>query len=124
MSSGFKVKGVSAIVIDGGVRDVPLIRKMELPVFAKYATPAHIADTLVSAELNASIECDGVQVNAGDIIIGDDDGVVVIPKEVAPEAIERGWRHEKLDLESRKRILAGTPLGDAYPPREEWLKEK
>jgi hypothetical protein len=47
---------------------------------------------------------------------------MVIPKEVAKEATELGWKHERLDEESRKRILKGIPLGEAYPPKEEWLK--
>jgi regulator of RNase E activity RraA len=123
MASGFKMKGASAVVIDGGVRDVPLIKKVGLPVFAKYVTPAHIGEKVIPFEINTTIECGSVQVNPGDIIVADDDGVVVIPKEVAKEAIELGWKHERLDEESRKRILRGVPLGEAYPPREEWLKE-
>ncbi|MEM3873039.1 MAG: hypothetical protein QXE05_10825, partial [Nitrososphaeria archaeon] len=82
MASGFKVKGVSAVVIDGGVRDVPLIKKVGLPVFAKYITPAHIGEKIVPFEINVTIRCGGVQVNPGDIIVADDDGVMVIPKEV------------------------------------------
>lgn len=123
MASGFKVRGVSAVVIDGGVRDVPLIKEMEFPVFARFATPAHIEDRLVAVEFNSPIDCDGVQVNPGDIIVADEDGVVAIPIEVADKVAELGWKHERLDEESRKRILAGVPLGEAYPPREEWLKK-
>ncbi|MEM3714189.1 MAG: hypothetical protein QXF82_04495 [Nitrososphaeria archaeon] len=124
MASGFKVKGAQAVVIDGGVRDVPLIKKIGLPVFAKYTTPAHIGEKITPFEINTTIECGGVQVNPGDVIVADDDGVMVMPKEVVKEATELAWKHERLDEESRKRILQGTPLGEAYPPKEEWLKEK
>lgn len=123
IASGFKVRGASAVIIDGGVRDVPLIRKIGLPVFAKYATPAHIGEKVIPVEVNTTIECGGVQVDPGDIIVADDDGVMVIPKEVAKEATELGCKHERLDEESRKRILKGIPLGEAYPPKEEWLKQ-
>jgi regulator of RNase E activity RraA len=122
IASGFKAKGASAVIIDGGVRDVPLIRKIGLPVFAKYATPAHIGEKVIPVEVNVTINCGGVQVDPGDIIVADDDGVMVIPKEVAKDATELGWKHECLDEESRKRILKGIPLGEAYPPKEEWLK--
>ena len=123
IAMGFKTKGVAGVVIDGGVRDVPLIKKMLLPVFARCVTPAHIEGYITPIELNTTINCDGVQVCPDDIIVGDDDGVVVIPRSVMKEAIEIGWRHERLDEESRKRISSGIPLDGAYPPKKEWLEE-
>ncbi|MEM1507852.1 MAG: ribonuclease activity regulator RraA [Candidatus Bathyarchaeia archaeon] len=122
IAMGFKVKGVAGVVIDGGVRDTPLIRRIGLPVYARCATPAHIGEKIVPVSLNTPIECAGVQVNPGDIIVADDDGVVVIPKEIVSEAAKLGLKHERLDEESRRRISEGMPLGEAYPPKEEWLR--
>ena len=78
-------KNLAGIVIDGGCRDVRQIRKIQFPVYARYQTPlaggaSHIFNTQVK------INCGGVQVSPGDIIFGDDDGIVVI-KETEIDAV-------------------------------------
>jgi len=67
------------------------------------------------------IGCAGVLVCPGGILIGDDDGVVVIPKEKAKEAAEIGLERERLENYSRKLLEAGKPLSSVYPPKREWL---
>jgi len=72
---------------------------------------------------NVMIGCGGDLVCPGDILIGDDDGIVVIPKEKAEEVAELGLDQERLEKYSRKLLEAGKPLGYVYPPRREWLKK-
>lgn len=121
MCLAMKVKGIQALVIDGGVRDTPEIKSYNFPVFAKCATPSSIDGYIAPVNIDTSIQCGGVLVKPGDIIVGDDDGVIVIPKERLKEVIEKGLRYEKLDEESRKRILTGYSIKEAYPPKEEWI---
>ena len=121
MVLGLKEKGGIGLIIDGGVRDTPQIKKLNFPVFAKYVTPAHIHGRVIPIEFNSIIQCGGVQVRPGDVILADADGVVCIPKEVLLEVIEEAEKTELLDEESRRRILSGLPIYECYPPREEWL---
>lgn len=121
MCLAMKVKGIQALVIDGGVRDTPEIKSYNFPVFAKCATPSSIDGYIAPINIDIPIQCGGVLVKPEDIIVGDDDGVIVIPKEKLKEVIEKGLKYERLDEESRKRILAGYPIKDAYPPKEEWI---
>lgn len=66
-------------VIDGGAQDTGKIKESGFPVFCRYVVPTH-GQIKLKGEINVPIECGGVNVRPGDLIIGDDDGVVVIPK--------------------------------------------
>ena len=123
MATGYKAKGAAGFVVDGVVRDSPYIRQLMFPVFSRGATPTSTRGRLIPAALNVPIQCGGVQVVPGDIIIGDDDGVVVIPREKAAEVAEKGIEEETLEGYSRKMLLAGRPLGESYPPRKEWIQK-
>ncbi len=57
----------------------------------------------------------------GDVVFGDDDGVVVIPKNLVETVTQKGIAQEQKEGYSRKLLAAGRPLSDAYPPRDEWL---
>jgi regulator of RNase E activity RraA len=69
-------------VIDGGVRDLREIKEIEFPVFARSITPA-AGGIFWPGSINTTVTCGGVTVNAGDIVVGDEDGVVVVPKQHA-----------------------------------------
>ncbi|RJS71274.1 bifunctional hexulose-6-phosphate synthase/ribonuclease regulator [Methanophagales archaeon] len=92
-----KQKGIAGIVIDGAVRDVEEIRRLRFPVFAKFVVP-NAGEPKGFGELNAEIKCGGQEVKPGDWIIGDDNGVVVVPKEHAYEIARRAkevWKNEE-----------------------------
>ncbi len=100
-----KQRGIAGIVIDGAVRDVEEIRRMRFPVFAKYVVP-NAGEPKGFGELNAEIRCGGEYVRPGDWIIGDDNGVVVVPKERAYEIARRAkevWKNEERIREEIKR---------------------
>lgn len=78
MASAAFQKSIGGIVIDGGIRDIEDLRDKRYPVFAKYITPA-VGDKDGPGEINMPISCGGVPVLPGDYIVGDDNGVVVIP---------------------------------------------
>jgi regulator of RNase E activity RraA len=80
MSFAAQTKGVGGLVIDGAIRDRIAIVKLGFPVFAKAVIPT-ACDKDGPGEVNLPISCGGVLINPGDLIVGDDDGVVIVPRE-------------------------------------------
>lgn len=83
-----KGRGLAGVVTDGMVRDIEGLRQVGLPVFARGLTP-NSPQKDGPGELNVPIACGGVVVNPGDIVLGDDDGVVVVPKGMAELIVEK-----------------------------------
>ena len=85
------LKGIAGVVVDGSTRDAAGIRRLGFPTFVKGVTPSNY-DYPVSAEfgsVNVPVVCAGVHVHPGDVILGDDDGVVVIPRQAAKGLTEK-----------------------------------
>jgi len=104
-----KQKGIAGFVIDGAVRDVEEIRRIRFPVFAKYIVP-NAGEPKGFGELNTEIKCGGQEVKPGDWIIGDDNGVVVVPKEHAYEIARRAKEVWKNEERVREEIKSGKTL--------------
>ena len=99
-------QGIAGIVADGVVRDVAQIRSTGLTVFSTGLTPA--APTKHGpGQINTAISCGGVVVHPGDIILGDEDGVVVVPQDDAEAVIERAHKRVELERTWIDRIEAG-----------------
>jgi RraA family protein len=88
-----KHRGAAGFVVDGFVRDLPNIVGLDFPVFARGTTPIGPLHR-GPGEINCAVCCGGVVVNAGDIIVGDAMGVVVVPQGIAAELLERLKAHE------------------------------
>lgn len=95
-----------AIVIDGVIRDSQEIRGSGLPVFCRGAIPAGPFKE-IGGNLNVPISCGGVPVKPGDIIIGDDDGVVVVPQEQAAKVLKRAKEKIALEKEWIRKLSEG-----------------
>ena len=78
--------GIAAFVIDGVVRDLAEIREMRFPVFARGVIPIPGAKA-AATPLNAPVTCGGVRVHAGDIVVADEEGIVVAPRDRAPQLL-------------------------------------
>jgi 3-hexulose-6-phosphate synthase/6-phospho-3-hexuloisomerase len=104
-------KGVAGVVIHGAIRDTAQIRALKFPAFARLAMP-HCGEPKGLGEIGVPVVISGVRVSPGDWVVGDDDGVVVLPKENAEELANRGM--DCLEAETRilKEILSEkTTLG-------------
>jgi len=88
MSTTAKVRGLEGAVIDGAVRDIEEITRIGFPIFARAISPATSVGRYVSAAKQAPVTCAGVTVKPGDYIVGDWDGVVVVPQEAATRVVE------------------------------------
>lgn len=104
-----RIKGIEGVVIDGAVRDVDEIRAMNYPVFASAVVP-NAGDPKGMGEINAEITCGGQSVKPGDYIVGDDSGVVVIPRERAYEIARRAKEVEKNESRMYEEIRRGSTL--------------
>src|SRR5580700_9152467 len=87
MGTAMAARGYSGAVIDGGVRDVAYLRKIEFPVYATGIVPSTSVHHYRFGGSQIPVTCDGVTVNAGDIIAADSDGVVVVPRARAQEVL-------------------------------------
>lgn len=106
MSFYAKTKGICGFVIDGAVRDRLGIAKLGLPVFAKGTTPRGPYKE-GPGEINTVISCGNVPVSPGDIIVGDDDGVVVIPRDEARVVLEKALELAAKEEETMRSIGQG-----------------
>src|SRR5699024_10531037 len=98
-----KTLELGGLVVDGVIRDLTDIKALNFPVFAKGTTVSSGGKT-GPGEINISISCGGAPVNPGDIIVGDIDGVVVIPREKAEEVLRKAKEKMKADDEREAKI--------------------
>ena len=118
-----KIRGVAAVVSDGGVRDCEEALAVGLALYASGpAAPASVAGH-AAADIETAIACGGVAVFPGDIITGDSDGVVVIPKALAAEVGRDGAEQERYERFAKLKIQEGRPVPGVYPPNEETKAE-
>lgn len=109
MAMQAKLKKVAGVVVDGAIRDVKSIRGEGIPVFCRgIVTKAGTATR--PGEVNVPIVCGGIIVNPGDWIVGDDDGVVVIPKDKVEEVIHSAEETLKREAIIREAIEQGKSI--------------
>jgi regulator of RNase E activity RraA len=113
-----KVRGAAGMVTDGGLRDSGPIAEMDFPTFC--AGPSAPLNLVAhhAVEMNGPIGCGGVAVYPGDIIVGDCDGVVVLPAALADEVAAEAAAQEEMEAFLLTRIEAGASLRGTYPPDE------
>ena len=113
MSLGAKTKGLAGVVIDACVRDADDIEAMNFPVFSR-GLCIRGTSSLEGGTLNKSIVIGGVTINPGDIIVGDRDGVVVVPKELLAETIEKAKAREIREESIREQLRQGRTSIEIY----------
>lgn len=116
-------RGAAGFVTDGALRDTPSFKKLELPSYirAPHASTSFLVHHPV--EMNVPIGCAGVAVVPGDIIVGDGEGVVVIPAHVAEEVARDGYEQERKEEFFQEKVAGGESILGVYPPNEATLAE-
>ncbi len=102
-------KGISGVVIEGAVRDIDEIENLKLPIYTSNTVP-NAGDPKGFGEINTEITCGGQTVKPGDFIVGDESGVVVIPKERAYELARRAKEVNKIEKRLFDEIRRGNTL--------------
>jgi regulator of RNase E activity RraA len=116
-------RGGVALVTDGAMRDVGPLRRMALPIFCRALTAPPTGNGLVAAGAQEVIGCGGVAVIPGDVVVGDEDGVVVIPRHLADTVAKAGLEQERLEAWVKRKIEKGSPVFGLYPPNEDTKAE-
>ncbi len=89
MATAAKARGMAGIILDGGVRDLAEIRSLGLPVFARSVSPGSSVGRWASVAKDIEVDCAGIKVKPGDIIVAGEDGVVVVPREMEAAILKR-----------------------------------
>lgn len=89
MATAMKYRGFAGAIIDASVRDTPQIRKLQFPVFSRGIAPSTTINHYRFAGTNVPVTCAGVKVNAGDIVVADEDGVAVVPRTHAADVLKK-----------------------------------
>jgi regulator of RNase E activity RraA len=121
--SRLQVRGAAGLVLDGGIRDYVSVQAFGFPVYALGpAAPAHVARH-VAVDENVPIGCAEVLVVPGDVMVGDGEGVVCVPRAVADTVATRGLEQDELEAFILEKVRKGAPLPGTYPPGEATLAE-
>lgn len=117
-----QARGAAGFVCDGGVRDLATAAGLGLPIFCAgpAAPPNVIRHHAVDAGL--PVACGGVSVFPGDVVVGDADGVVVLPRALADEVAAAAVEQDRLEDFLLREVKAGRPLFSTYPPDEATLE--
>lgn len=111
-------RGSAGLVTDGALRDRPSFASLALPSYCRgsHATTSSVAHLAV--DMNVPIACAGVLVMPGDVLVGDTEGVVVIPAHVAEEVAAAALEQEAVEDFALEQVRAGAPIRDVYPLAE------
>jgi regulator of RNase E activity RraA len=108
-----KAKGVEGVVVNGAVRDIDEIKRIKFPVFARAVTPVTGKGRIATLSINTEIEIDGVKINPGDLVVGDGNGIVVIPCEKVLEVLRIAMEIEEKEEKIRMLIISGKTAVEA-----------
>ena len=118
MIARLMARGVAGVVTDGGFRDTPAIRETGLPAYQRCSAPPATPITLHPAELNGPVGCAGVAVYPHDVIVGDGEGVVVVPAHLAAEVAAEAEEATAYEAFAEHEIAQGRPLLGLFPATE------
>ncbi|WP_323752513.1 ribonuclease activity regulator RraA [Marinobacter sp.] len=118
-----EVRKCAGFVSDAGIRDFSDASEMNLPIFcAKPSAPTNLTKHH-AVDLQVPIGCGGVMVNPGDVLVGDGDGIIVIPQEIAQEISEEALAMELFEDFVLDKVRTGSKVIGLYPPNEATLEE-
>ena len=114
------VRGAAGIVTDGGVRDHAAVAAVGIPVYAAATHPAIVGRKHVPWDVDVAVACGGTTVEPGDVVVGDGDGVVVIPPALVEEVVDAALAQEEEDGWVAEQVAAGRPVEGLFPMDARW----
>ena len=113
-------RGAAGIVTDGGVRDHAAVAAVGIPVWSVGAHPAVLGRLHVPWDVDVAVACGGSTVEPGDVLVGDADGVVVIPPALVEDVVDAALAQEEEDGWIAEQVTAGHPIDGLFPMNAEW----
>jgi len=113
-SETLQLRGIRGYIVDGGSRDSEFISKIGFKVFCKYFTPVDVVGRWVADKFAEPIRIGKVEIETGDYVMADRDGIVIIPKAIAEEVVKKTEAVLKTESLVRKAILEGVDPQEAY----------
>lgn len=111
MATDAKARGIAGVVVDGAVRDIDGLKELEVPVFARAVTPRVGSNRRVGAT-QVEIVCGGVVVHPGDVLVGNQDGVVIVPRAQLAAVLDAVGAVARKEADIRARIARGERIAD------------
>jgi regulator of RNase E activity RraA len=118
-----QVRGAAGIVTDGGIRDLDAVTALGLPAYHAGPHPAVLGRRHVPWETDVTVACGGTAVQPGDIIVGDADGVLVIPPTLVEEVVADAIEQELQETFIAECVGAGESVDGLYPLNADWKAE-
>jgi regulator of RNase E activity RraA len=115
------MRGAAGVVTDGGLRDSPSIEALDYPVYCNGRSAPTNLTRHHAVDINVPVGCGEVPVYPGDVLVGDQEGVVVIPRHLADEIAAQGTEQTRFENYVTERVLAGQSIFGLYPPNAETL---
>ena len=115
LAAAMQARGCRGVIVDGGIRDIVELRKLELPIYARYCSPAqsirrwHVNGFQVPVEVGGAL-AERITVHPGDIVVADQDGVVIVPQGRLDDFVDEVSRLASTESKARQDIARGKPL--------------
>lgn len=115
-----QVRGAAGVVTDGSVRDHAALADLQLPIYSSGSHPAVLGRRHVPWEVDVTITCGGATVQVGDVVVADDDGALVIPRDLVKEVLEAAETQEAEEAFVSDMVGAGEAIEGLYPMNDAW----
>jgi 5-oxopent-3-ene-1,2,5-tricarboxylate decarboxylase / 2-hydroxyhepta-2,4-diene-1,7-dioate isomerase len=115
-----QVRGAAGVVTDGAIRDSAALARLEIPVYHAAVHPALLGRRHVPWETGVTVACAGVTIQPGDIVVGDADGVVVLPPGLAPDILKDAREQERQEEFVATQVAQGEAIEGLYPLTDRW----